>query len=639
VTATAPYGTWRSPIDAALIAGASIGLDSPRVVGSSLFWIELRPGEGGRHALVEQTGDGTTRDVVSPPWNVRTRVHEYGGVAYAVADGVVYASHFADQRLYRITPGAEPVAITPEAPLRYADGVIDGARGRWLGVVEDHRCDGEPRNLIAAVSLGDGSLQPLIEGHDFVAGPRLSPDGTRLAWIAWNHPNMPWDGTELWVASIGDDGRPARAERIAGGDDESIVQPTWSPDGVLHFASDRSGHWNLYRWRDGEAQPLCPMEAEFAAPPWMLGRASFGFSSASEIICAYSRDGGWQLARLAVQSGELRDLDTPYSTISGLDVGADRVLFIGGAPTRPTAVVELDLATGQTRELRRSFELTFDAGYVSVPEAITFPTTGGAEAHAFFYPPANPDVTAPEGERPPLLVFSHGGPTSATSSALRLGVQYWTSRGFAVVDVNYRGSTGYGRAYRNALRGTWGVADVDDCCAAATYLADGGRVDPARLAIRGGSAGGYTTLCALAFRDRFAAGASHFGVSDLAAMARDTHKFESRYLDGLIGPYPEREDLYRERSPLAHADRIRCPVIFLQGLDDKVVPPDQSELMVRALRGGGVPVAYVAFEGEQHGFRQASSIRRSLEAELYFYGRIFGFAPADPIEPVDIANL
>jgi dipeptidyl aminopeptidase/acylaminoacyl peptidase len=566
-------------------------------------------------------------------------VHEYGGSAYAVADGVIYASHFADQRLYRMAPGAEPVAITPEAPLRYADGVIDGSRGRWLGVVEDHGGGGEPANLIGAVSLADGTLERLVEGHDFFASPRLSPDGARLAWLAWDHPNMPWDGTELWVASIGDDGRPTGAEHIAGGVDESIVGPTWSPDGVLHFASDRSGYWNLYRWEDGGARALCPMEAEFAAPLWMLGRATFGFVSPDEIVCAYSRDGAWQLARLSVPGGELRDLDTPYSSISALDVDGDRVLLIGGASDRPTAVVDLDLSTGETRELRRSFELALDPRHVSVPEAITFPTSGGAVAHAFFYPPANRDVAAPAGERPPLLVLSHGGPTSATSIALRLTIQYWTSRGFAVVDVNYRGSTGYGRAYRNALRDTWGVVDVDDCCAAAAHLAETGRVDPDRLAIRGGSAGGYTTLCTLAFRDRFAAGASHFGVSDLAALARDTHKFESRYLDRLVGPYPEREDLYRERSPLAHAERIRCPVIFLQGLDDKVVPPDQSELMVDALRGAGIPVAYVAFEGEQHGFRQASSIERALEAELYFYGRIFGFEPADPIDPVDIANL
>jgi len=635
----APFGTWKSPIDAALIASESIGLSSPCVVDGNLYWIELRPAEGGRCALVERRPDGTTRDVAPAPWNIRTRVHEYGGGAFTVADGVVYAAHFADQRLYRMQPGTEPVAITPEAALRYADGFIDRARNRWIGICEDHRGDGEAKNMVAAVALHDGSLQPLVTGHDFFAAPRLSPDGSQLAWIAWNHPNMPWDGTELWLAAIGDDGRPTGARCIAGGVDESIVYPTWSPDGILTFASDRTGYWNLYRWQDDAARPLCEQQVELAAPLWSLGDSMFGFASADEIICAYNSGGEWQLARLPAAGGEPTDIDVPYSSISSVSVEGNRVVLVGGTPTRAAAVVEIDASSGECREHRRSFEIDVDARYFSVPETITFPTTDDAVAHGFYYPPANPDFSGPDGERPPLLVFSHGGPTGATASALRLSVQYWTSRGFAVVDVNYRGSTGYGRAYRNALRGNWGIVDVDDCAHAAAFLAAQGKADPDRLAIRGGSAGGYTTLCALTFRDVFRAGASHFGVSDLAALARETHKLESRYLDRLIGPYPERADLYRERSPLDHAERIRCPVIFLQGLEDRVVPPNQAELMVAALKENGIPVAYLPFEGEQHGFRRASSIERALEAELYFYGRIFGFEPADTIEPVVIDNL
>ncbi len=510
-------------------------------------------------------------------------------------------------------------------------------------VREDHTVAGrEAVNAIVSLDLdggGDGDAQVLVSGNDFYAAPRLSPDGTRLAWLTWNHPNMPWDGTELWVGELRADGSLGRTERVAGGPAESIFQPEWSPGGVLHFVSDRTGWWNLYRWRDGRIEPLAEMAAEFGLPQWVFGMATYGFASAERIICAYTEGGTDHLAALDTATGRLAPIDTPYAEIGAVRVGPGRALLLAGSPTEPTSLVQLDLATGQCEVLRRSSGVPVDPGYLSPPQPIEFPTEGGLTAHAFFYPPRNPDYVAPPGERPPLLVISHGGPTGATSSTLDLRIQYWTSRGIGVLDVNYGGSTGYGRAYRGRLEGRWGVVDVDDCANGARYLVGRGAVDGDRLIIRGGSAGGYTTLCALTFRDVFQAGASYYGVSDLEALAQETHKFESRYLDRLVGPYPERADLYRERSPIHFTDRLSCPVIFFQGLEDPVVPPSQAEQMVEALRAKGLPVAYVPFEGEQHGFRRAEHIKRALEAELYFYAQVFGFALAEPVEPVPIENL
>jgi dipeptidyl aminopeptidase/acylaminoacyl peptidase len=450
---------------------------------------------------------------------------------------------------------------------------------------------------------------------------------------------MPWDGTELWTAEIAEDGALHDQRLIAGGENESIFQPEWSPDGTLVFVSDRTGWWNLYRSRDGSVEPLCPMEAEFGLPQWAFGMRTYGFASPSRAICTYIKQGIAYLGDLDIPSGNLKSIETAFSDIAGIQVSADRAVFVGASPTAMSAIVSLDLATFETEVLRRASELVIDPGYISPPQAIEFPTTNGLTAHAFFYAPRNRDFVAPDAERPPLLVMSHGGPTAATSPALSLGIQYWTSRGIGVLDVNYGGSTGYGRAYRERLNGQWGVVDVDDCANGALYLAKQGLIDGNRLAITGGSAGGYTTLCALTFRDVFKAGASHFGVSDLEALSIDTHKFESRYSDRLVGPFPEARELYRERSPIHFTDRLSAPVIFFQGLEDKIVPPNQAEMMVEALRAKGLPVAYVAFEGEQHGFRQAAHIKRALDGEFYFYSRVFGFDPADAIEPVAIENL
>lgn len=637
----APYGSWKSPISADLISTEGRRIIEAVADGEDIYWIEMRPTESGRYVIVRRTSDGQTTDVTPAPFNARTRVHEYGGAAFIVNDGVVYFSNFADQRLYRQSPGAEPQPITPEGGLRYADSVVDTKRNRLICVCEDHtNTKREAVNALVGIGLdGSDSGQILVSGNDFYAAPRLSPDGARLAWMTWNHPNMPWDGAELWVGEISADGSLGRTECVAGGMDESIFQPEWSLDGILYFVSDRTDWWNLYRYRDGIVEPICEMEAEFGRPQWIFGMSTYQFVSANQIICTYTQDGIWHLGSLDTVTRSLNRIETPYTSISNLQAIPGGVLFNASSSTESGLIIRLDLTTREFEIVYRSSEIKIDPGYFSPPQAIEFPTEDGLTAHAFFYPPQNRDYTAPADDLPPLLVISHGGPTSATSTALDLEIQYWTSRGIAVLDVNYGGSSGYGRAYRQRLNGQWGLVDVDDCVNGARYLAEKGYVDPNRLAIRGGSAGGYTTLSALTFSNDFKAGASYYGISDLEAMTRDTHKFESRYLDSLIGPYPERRDRYRERSPIHFTDRLSCPLILFQGLEDKVVPPNQAEMMVDALRAKGLPVAYVPFEGEQHGFRRSENIQRSLEAELYFYGKVFGFVPADTVEPVLIENL
>lgn len=637
----ARYGSWRSPITTDLITSQGIGLGQIALDGSDIYWSELRPSEQGRSVVVRYTGDGPPQDVTPAPFNVRTRVHEYGGGSFLVADGTVYFSNFADQRLYRQEIGKEPQPITPVASMRYADGVFDRPRHRIICVCEDHTVAGrEPINTLVSIGLeGDGNPQILVQGNDFYAAPRLSPDGDRLAWLTWNHPNMPWDGTELWVGELKADGSVGHTQRVAGGADESIFQPQWSPDGNLYFISDRTGWWNVYRRIDESVEQMTQVEAEFGKPLWNLRMSTYAFESTNRIVCSYTQQGTWHLASLDTTNCELQTVEVPYTEIDSLQAAPGRVVFLGASTTQLRAIVQLDLRTGELEVLRRSSNVTIDTGYLSPPEAIEFPTSNGQTAYALFYPPQNRDYTAEPGEKPPLLVKSHGGPTSAASSSLNYGIQYWTSRGIAVVDVNYGGSTGYGREYRQRLDGRWGIVDVDDCVFCARYLVERGEVDGDAIAISGGSAGGYTTLCALTFRDTFKAGASYYGVSNLEALAGDTHKFESRYLDRLIGPYPQQRQLYQERSPIHSTDSLTCPVIFFQGLEDRVVPPNQAEAMVEVLRSKGLPVAYVAFEGEQHGFRNAQNIKRSLDAELYFYSRIFGFELAEAVEPVEIENL
>jgi len=629
-----------------LVQGA-VRFGDVAIDGDTVYWIEGRPEEEGRYVIVRRTADGKIEDVLPKPFSARTTVHEYGGGALAVFGGKSYFTNYADQRLWRLTPGQTPQPITPESKLRFADFVYDAPRNRLIAVCEDHtKNDHEPANRVVAVNLADGKVTTLVEGADFYSNPRVSPDGRQLSWLAWRHPNLPWDGTELFVAAIAADGSIGKPSKVAGGEDESIFQPSWSPDGRLYFVSDRTNWWNLYAAHsDGTVVPVLPMDAEFGAPQWVFGLTTYCFQSYDTIIARYSQSGKWKLASiyLGPRSGPvgppITTLKLPYSNFSSIDVVGDHAYAVAGSPTAPESLVEIDLKTGTTQAIRHSSSAKPDPAYISVPEAIEFFTTRGTKAHAFYYPPANRDFVGPPGEAPPLLVLIHGGPTSATAAQFRLSTQFWTSRGFGVCDVNYGGSTGYGREYRNRLRDNWGVVDVADAAHAALYLADQGKADRTKLIIRGGSAGGYTTLACLTFSDVFRCGASSYGISDLALMAKDTHKFEARYLDRLVGPYPQDEARYRERSPIFHLEKFDRPVILLQGLEDKIVPPNQAELILDSLKKRGVPVAYVPFPGEQHGFRKAENIIRAHEAELFFYSRILGFEPADRIEPVEIFNL
>lgn len=591
------------------------------------YWTETRPLEGGRTVLVQRPAGGVARDLTPPAYSVRSRVHEYGGGAYAVRAGTVYFVNLHDQQVYRQASGAHPERLGQSGPWRHADLVLDPARGRLLCVREELLSGAEPRSSLVAFGLAaerGSPAQTLVAGPDFLASPRASPDGKHLAWLEWDHPDMPWDGTRLRVAELGADGVPERTVTVAGGTGESVFQPEWGVDGSLYFVSDRSGWWNLYRWTQGQLEALATAEAEFGLPQWLFAMSTYTVLGDGSIVCAFARDGSWHLGRIAAPGSALETLSTPFTLVADLWSDGDGIVFTGASPDTDTAVLRLDPATGQLDVLREGASVPLAPDWLSRPQAVTFPTADGTHAHALFYRPRNPETTAPAGERPPLLVRCHGGPTGAATPAFDAVVQFWTSRGFAFVDVNYGGSTGYGRAYRQRLEGRWGLVDVADCVAAVRHLAEIGEIDPRRVAIRGSSAGGFTVLAALASGETFQAGGVYYGVSDLESLARDTHKFESHYLERLVGPYPEAAETYRARSPLHHADRIRTPVIFFQGLEDRVVPPDQTERMVGALREQGIEAEYLAFPGEQHGFRQAETILRCLEAELAFYRRALG---------------
>ena len=665
----APYGSWPSPITPEVVLSASVGLGGPVLSAGDLWWSELRPSEGGRVQLVRAPRHGPHQELLPEGWSARTRVHEYGGGAWWVDGELVVFTSWSDQRLHRLDPGGEPEALTPvpDVPAgdRYADGVVT-PDGRWtICVRERHSPPGddgrqpEAVNELVAVALrpgpgGRGEPVVLWSGPDFVSNPRLSPDGQALCWLQWDHPRMPWDGTELWVAQVTSgpgtdlaDISLAGAVRLAGGPDESLAQPRWSPGGVLHVVSDADGWWNLWAFpragipTAGTQRQVTRVAGEVAQPQWVFGQSSWCFTATGDVVGAWRFDGSDHLGLLARGATEPVWLDVPWTSIDGLVGGeGSRVACIAASfATEPQVVAWDDLSASSDHEVvRPARDLGIDPAWYSMPEAIEYPTTEGRTAHALYYPPTNPERTGPDGERPPLLVLGHGGPTAAARPQLDLTQQVWTSRGWGVVDVNYGGSTGYGRAYRRLLEGRWGVVDVDDVAAAAAFLAGRGDADPERLAIRGGSAGGFTVLAALARRDVFTAGVDRYGVADLEALARDTHKFESRYLDGLVGPYPAARDVYLERSPLSHLDGFDRPLLVLQGLEDEIVPPNQSEMIVDALREKGVPVAYLAFEGEQHGFRRAESIRRALEAELYVLARVFGYVPADDLPPVDIEH-
>ena len=636
----ASYGSWKSPISTDLITAKTISLMELMVDGNDIYWIESHPLENGRCTIMRCTPDAKTMECIPSDFYARNTVHEYGGMAFTVSAGNIYFCNYNDQRIYLQKPGALPQAVTLNEGSRFADLVMDAKRNRLVCLREDHTGEGEAVNTIVSVDLNDkNNGDILVEGNNFYSSPRLSPDGTQLAYLTWNHPNMPWDGCELWVATLNEDGTVHHVDLIAGSATESVSQPEWSPDGVLHFVAETSGWWNLYRWKDGKTEALYPIEAEFAEPQWVFGMFIYDFVSPTKILCRYTQNGIWHLAWLDSDKKELVKTETPFTDIFDVRCGKDFAIFFGGSPIQPMTLVRMDINTEEMEFIKQAFEVTTDTEYFSAGKPISFPTTGGKNARAIYYAPKNKDYVALEGETPPLLVISHGGPTGSATTTLKYGIQYWTSRGFAVLDVNYGGSTGYGREYRQRLNGNWGIVDVDDCCNGAKYLVEQKLADPNRLAIRGGSAGGYTTLACLAFRDVFKAGASHFGLSELEVFVKDTHKFESKYLFSLVGLYPERKDLYYERSPINHVQNINCPLILFQGDEDKIVPPSQSQMMFEAVRSRGIPVSYVLFEGEQHGFRKSDSIKRALEGELYFYSKIFKFELAEPAMPVEIENL
>ena len=640
---TSPYGSWASPITADWIVAGTVGLGQICIDGENVYWNEVRPSEKGRSVVCRRGTNGSIEDVSPSDANVRTRAHEYGGGAFTLDQGTLWYSNDSDRRVWSLPTAGTAAPLTPKRDWRFADLTRDALRGRLIAVCEDHETeDAEPVNRLVAIG-DDGNVRTLVEGADFYAAPRISPDGKSLAWLSWDHPNMPWDGCSLWCAQLAEDGELGGAELIAGGMEEAIFQPQFSPDGELFFVSDRSGWWNIYRAQQDEGgtriAPVLPLEAECGLPQWIFGMSTYGFASESQLVFSYIVDGLSKLAIFDLANCELTPVLSPFVDISGLKVGDGKAVFVGCSLCDLPMVATLEVATCTLGIHYRSAQSSLATGDVSKPVPVTIPVGDGEVAYGFFYPPQSATHVGPEEARPPLIVKSHGGPTGQTTAAFSAKIQFWTSRGFAVLDVNYRGSTGYGRAYRRRLNGDWGVLDVEDCAAGARWLAEKGWVDGERMAISGGSAGGYTTLCALTFEDCFAAGASHYGIGDLSALAEDTHKFESRYLDSLIGPWPDAEETYRARSPIHHTEELSCPVIFLQGLEDKVVPPAQAQAMVAALKSKGIPVAYIPFAEEAHGFRQAANVKRALEGELYFYGRIFDFTPADQIEPVEIENF
>jgi dipeptidyl aminopeptidase/acylaminoacyl peptidase len=609
--------------------------------GDDLYWSELRPYEEGRIVVCKRGVDGVVSDITPPGFNARSRVHEYGGGHYVVKNGTVLFTNFKDQRLYRQEGAGAPRPISPEGDIRHADMVVDEPRGRVIAIREDHtNPSSEPTNTIVSLDeFGEREAITIASGNDFYSSPKLSPDGHRIAWQTWNHPHMPWDSSEIWVGELDRDGHVKSSRKIAGSNHESVLQPEWSPMGELYFLSDRNDWWNIYRARGEGDEPVYRRNAEFGAPQWAFGQRFYDFASPDELVCVYAEKGGSRLGVVDLDTGHGRNIELLYTSLSNVQVSGRKAALYAASATLAERVLVVDLDTHSQEVVKVSNRAHIDSKYFSVPKPIDFPTEGGLTAHANYYPPQNHDYQALDGERPPLIVQCHGGPTGSAGETYAFEYQYWTSRGFALVDVNYGGSSGYGRAYRQRLDGQWGVVDVDDCINAARYLVALGLADGERVSITGGSAGGFTALLSLTKRDFYNAGASHYGIGDLVLFAKETHKFESHYCDTLVGPYPERADVYHDRSAIYFADNLDCPVILFQGLEDKIVPPDQAETFVEVCKKKKLPYAYIAFEGEQHGFRQDKNIRRAFEAELYFLARVFGFEPADSIEPVKIENF
>ncbi|HEX5015657.1 MAG TPA: S9 family peptidase [Candidatus Limnocylindrales bacterium] len=640
----APFGAWESPFPISLLTSGVVALGEVRAAGGVAWWLEGRPDEKGRQVLIRRDPDGTETRLSPEGFNVRSRVQEYGGAPYLVDGDLVVVSDFSTGRLSRVVAPQQLEPLTPERAWRFADMVHDARRGRLIAIREDHEKDtlerhGEAENSIVAIDLTTGEVTVLVEGADFYGAPRLSPDGTTLAYLEWRHPNMPWDGTELKVADLAPDGSLANTTHVAGSNHDWISQPRWSPDGVLHFAAEPADWMNIFRFVGGQIEAVTDEAAEFVYPDWQFGYVTYDFLRDGSIIAVGRSGGRDRLYRAGPAAEGLREIDVPFTEMSSIAVDGDRVLLRGAAPDRAAAIIELDPDSGDWTSVRSAMANPLAPDALSIARLVEFPTTDGKTAFGQFYAPHNTQFRGPDGELPPLIVTSHGGPTASAYTGLTLAIQLFASRGFAVLDVDYGGSTGYGKEYRKRLEGQWGVVDLDDCVNGATWLAAQGLVDGDKLAIRGGSASGYTTLCAMVFSDVFKAGASYFGIADLETFRSETHKFESRYDQSLIGPWPEAKQLYHDRSPINFIDRWSCPVLILQGAEDRVVPPQQAEEIVDALWEKHLPHAYLLFPGEDHGFRAAENIIRSFEAELSFYGQIFGFTPADAIEPVKVEFL
>jgi dipeptidyl aminopeptidase/acylaminoacyl peptidase len=621
-----PHGSWESPITSSMIVESFIGLGDIILDGEILYWNEFRPEERGRSVVVRWE-NGKVVDCLESPFNARSAVHEYGGGAFTVAHGEVIFANHQDGGLYRRDYIGNISLIFAEKGKRYANPLVHGEK--IYAVEEERRSEYDVVNRLVEVG---GKV--LHEGHDFYSMPALHPDGTHLAFLTWDHPNMPWDGSTLWVGKFDQDGTLVDVKAIAGGDEESIFQPMWSQEGVLHYVSDRNGWWNIYR-EDGTC--LCEMEGEFGQPLWFFGMENYGFLEDGRIATVYTVKGIDHVGIIDPETKKLEEIDLPFTSYGSFKVISDGFYFTGASPQELPVLAQYDLKEKKLERIRKSKELTIDRGYISDPEMIEFPTEEGKVAYGFYYPPKNKEYEGTD--RPPLIVKSHGGPSACSYPVLSLEKQFWTSRGFGYLDVNYGGSTGYGREYRERLSGNWGIVDVDDCVNGALYLAKKGRVDGERMSIKGGSAGGYTTLAALCFKDVFKAGASYYGISNLEALATHSHKFEAHYMDRLVGKYPEEKEKYHARSPIYHTDNLSCPIILFQGADDQIVPSEQSEMMFEVLKKKGIPTAYLLFEGEGHGFRMSENIKKALDSELYFYSKVFGFEPSDSLEPILIENF
>ncbi len=622
------YGEWPSPVTSEMLVRDAVDFQEIASDGKNLYWTERVPSKKGKLQLCT-----FNQEDLLPEMNLRSRIHEYGGGATHAQDGVLYFVNDYDRGIYRLEAGKNPVRITPESKLRFADFSATPDGKTLYAVCEEHH-EKDVVNKIVKVDM-QGSVHEVAKGHDFYSSPRVSPNGKELAYLSWDHPDMPWDATSLWVEEI----KTAKPKLIAGGKEESVCYPRWSKKGDLYFFSDRTGWWNLYRYHKNKIDPLAPMEAEFTSPQWVLGRGNYTFTDEDDLYCVASEESSDYLLKIFPETKKSERIDLPFTVIKGVTFLKGLLYFFGGSPTQPMALVEMNPSSHRWKIIKSSVHLSLDQEWISTPTAVAFPTRTGDLSYGFYYPPKNPKVQAKEGELPPLIVDCHGGPTGNSQPLLSLEIQYWTSRGFAFFDVNYSGSSGYGRKFRKRLEGTWGIRDVEDCVDGALFLSNQKLVDPKRMMIRGGSAGGYTTLCALCSCDLFVAGTSYYGVSDLELLTKDTHKFESHYLERLIGPYPERRDLFLKRSPLTNIDRLTKPLLLLQGDEDPIVPLNQAEVIYEKLKKKNVPVAMIVFPGEQHGFRVAKNIQRALEAEHYFYAKILKLSPPEKLAPVDIANL